>query len=87
MLYIYCSVTEVAIYISNFSSAYYPCPLAPGLTIHSPCLPGLPATTSPLTAPDIPLPNVQDLEHKRKNKKEQRRQTNVLYETNCSDVS
>lgn len=66
MLHIYCSVT---IYISHFFhlhnfNALYSCPLV--LTIRSPCLPDLPATTSPLTAPDIPLPSVQDLEKKKR---------------------
>lgn len=41
-------------------------PPVPGLTIHSPCLPGLPAITSPRTAPDIPQPSVQDLEQIKK---------------------
>lgn len=37
-------------------------PMFPILTSHSLCLPDLPATASPPTAPDIPLPSVQDLE-------------------------
>lgn len=74
MLHIFCCVT---IYIRLFFnlhdlSTFYLCPpWAPVLTIHSPCLPDLPATTSPLTAPDIPLPSVQDLEKRNKKGKTQ----------------
>lgn len=56
------SVHELVLHISHI---LFVCPdlllSSIVLTIHSPCLQDLPATTSPPTVPSIPQPSVQDL--------------------------